>query len=72
MSRDVLATRLKVGPDVFIVRSSDGVRLRNDVGSFSLRGAGAYELVRRLLGQLDGTRSFGEVGRALGLDHRLG
>ncbi|HHO53649.1 MAG TPA: hypothetical protein ENK18_22955 [Deltaproteobacteria bacterium] len=63
---EVLNVRLKVRPDVFFVRSEDGVWLRNNVGSFSLRGASAYEIVRVLFSRLDGSRTLTEACEDLG------
>lgn len=65
MLRDLESTILKVRPDVFFVRSDDGVWLRNNVGSLFIKGAQSYELVRSLLTRLDGTRPVHEIlGRA--------
>ena len=55
------STTLKVRPDVFFVRSEDGVWLRNNVGSFFVKGRGSYELVRSLLLKLDGTRTVDDI-----------
>lgn len=54
-------TRLRVRPDVFFVRSTDGVWLRNNGGSFRVKGQQYYELVRGLFAKFDGTRTVGEV-----------
>jgi hypothetical protein len=61
MMQDIGSKTLKVLPDVFFVRSDDGVWLRNSIGSFYVKGAQAYDLVRTLLSQLDGTRTLDEV-----------
>ncbi|HVV20614.1 MAG TPA: hypothetical protein VHF06_14355 [Pseudonocardiaceae bacterium] len=48
---------LTVRADSFFVRSERGVWLRNAVGSFSIDGGGAYELVALLFDRLDGSRT---------------
>lgn len=53
--------RFLVKADVFFVRHDDGVWLRNNHGSFSIRGAGAYELVETLLAHLDGERTVADL-----------
>ncbi|HEU4711116.1 MAG TPA: hypothetical protein VFS76_06095 [Pyrinomonadaceae bacterium] len=61
MLENLGSTTLKVRPDVFFVRSEDGVWLRNNVGSFFVKGRGSYELVRSLLLKLDGTRTVDDI-----------
>jgi hypothetical protein len=56
---------LKVKADTFYVRHQDGVWLRNNVGSFSIRGAGAYDLVTSLLANLDGSHTIEEIVEGL-------
>ncbi|GAB1640135.1 hypothetical protein [Krasilnikovia sp. MM14-A1259] len=53
--------RFKVRPDAFFVRRPDGVRLSNNAGSFTIRGAGAYRLVAAVFGNLDGERTVDEL-----------
>ncbi|MGX7828475.1 hypothetical protein ACTG9Q_25625 [Actinokineospora sp. 24-640] len=53
--------RFAVRADAFYVRHDDGVWLRNNIGSFSIRGAGAYELVGALFANLDGRRTVADV-----------
>ncbi len=49
---DAAATTLKVRPDVFFVRTADGVWLRNDERSLSITGDVAYDVVRGLFADL--------------------
>src|SRR5206468_12511835 len=51
--------------DAFYVRHEDGVWLRNNLGSFSIQGAGAYRLVDVLLANLDAGRTIGEITEGL-------
>jgi hypothetical protein len=51
----------KVRPDAFFVRHDGGVWLRNNHGSFSLKGERSYELVNALFALLDGGRSNAEI-----------
>lgn len=53
--------RFAVRPDAFYVRHADGVWLRNNIGSFSIRGAGAYDLVAALFANLDGERTVADL-----------
>lgn len=53
--------RFSVRADAFYVRHDDGVWLRNNVGSFSIRGAGAYELVGAVFANLDGERTVADL-----------
>lgn len=53
--------RFAVRADAFFVRHDDGVWLRNDHGSFSIRGAGAYDLVETLFAHLDGERTVADL-----------
>lgn len=53
--------RFAVKADAFFVRHDDGVWLRNDHGSFSIRGAGAYDLVETLFVHLDGERTVADL-----------
>lgn len=55
------ASRFAVKADAFFVRHDGGVWLRNDHGSFSIRGAGAYELVETVFANLDGQRSVADL-----------
>ncbi|HEY0636607.1 MAG TPA: hypothetical protein VGD67_03085, partial [Pseudonocardiaceae bacterium] len=55
------AARYRTRADAFYVRHDGGVWLRNNAGSFSIRGAGAYELVGSLFANLDGERTLDEV-----------
>jgi hypothetical protein len=50
-----------VRPDSFYVLRQDGVWLRNNHGSFTVRGTGTYDLVRALFAGLDGTRTVDQV-----------
>jgi hypothetical protein len=52
---------LRIRPDAFFVRHADGVWLRNNQGSCSIAGAGAYELVSAVFGLLDGERTVDEI-----------
>ncbi|HWF90092.1 MAG TPA: hypothetical protein VN659_14700, partial [Pyrinomonadaceae bacterium] len=61
MLENLGSTTLKVRPDVFFVRSEDGVWVRNNAGSFFVKGRGSYELVRSLLLKLDGTRTLDDI-----------
>jgi hypothetical protein len=63
MLENLGSTTLKVRPDVFFVRSEDGVWLRNNVGSFFVKGRQSYELVRSLLLKLDGIRTVDDIFR---------
>lgn len=62
---------LKVRPDVFIVRAEDGVWLRNNHGSFFVRGSGSYRFVRFLLSHLEGTRDVEEICGELPAEQRV-
>lgn len=53
--------RFTVRPDAFYVRRADGVRLSNNAGSFTIRGAGAYQLVAAVFGNLDGERTLDDL-----------
>lgn len=53
--------RFQTRADAFYVRHDGGVWLRNDVGSFSIRGASAYELVGALFENLDGERTLDDA-----------
>src|SRR5262245_55218094 len=64
------STTLKVRPDVFFVRSEDGVWVRNNAGSFFIKGRGSYDLVRSLLLKLDGTRTIDEIFAGLASEQR--
>ena len=55
------ARKFAVKPDAFFVRNDDGVWLRNNAGSFAIRGAGAYELVESLFTHLDGERTVDDL-----------
>jgi hypothetical protein len=55
------ARRFKIKADAFYVRHDDGVWLRNNIGSFSIRGAGSYQLIASLFASLDGRRSVGQI-----------
>ncbi|WP_016697823.1 hypothetical protein [Actinoalloteichus spitiensis] len=57
--------RFAVRADAFFVRHEGGVWLRNNLGSFSIRGAGAYQLVGSLFANLDGERSVAEICEGL-------
>src|ERR1044071_9568226 len=70
MREDLGSTTLKVRPDVFFVRSEDGVWVRNNAGSFFIKGRGSYELVRSLLLKLDGTRTVDEIFAGLVSEQR--
>nr|ADR01084.1 NocH [Nocardia sp. ATCC 202099] len=59
MSADTRCFAVKA--DAFFVRHDDGVWLRNDHGSFSIRGKGAYELVETVFAHLDGERSVADL-----------
>src|SRR6185295_15752941 len=61
MLENLGSTTLKVRPDVFFVRSEDGVWVRNNAGSFFVKGRGSNELVRSLLLKLDGTRTLDDI-----------
>ncbi|HEX4703844.1 MAG TPA: hypothetical protein VH352_17065, partial [Pseudonocardiaceae bacterium] len=61
MTGDVDSRRFRVRADAFYVRHGDGVWLRNNAGSFSIQGAGAYQLVDTLFANLDGTRTIDEL-----------
>lgn len=61
---------LKVLPDVFFVRSTEGVWVRNSTGSFFIKGAQSYDLVRGLFSQMDGTRTLDEVSHGLPPERR--
>ncbi|MFI7637832.1 hypothetical protein [Nonomuraea sp. NPDC049400] len=51
----------KITADAFYVRTEEGVWLRNNTGSFSVRGAGSYELVHTLLTSLEEGRDAEEI-----------
>ncbi|GGS46049.1 hypothetical protein [Actinokineospora fastidiosa] len=53
--------RFSVRADAFYVRHDDGVWLRNNIGSFSIRGASAYELVGAVFANLDGRRTVADI-----------
>lgn len=53
--------RFRIRADAFYVRHDGGVWLRNDTGSFSIRGAGAYELLEVLFQSLDGDRALDDI-----------
>ncbi|WP_225725231.1 MULTISPECIES: hypothetical protein [unclassified Nocardia] len=53
--------RFKVKADAFYVRHEDGVWLRNNIGSFTIRGGGAYDLVAAVFARLDGTCTVGDL-----------
>ena len=65
MAADTDARRFRVLADAFYVRHGDGVWLRNNIGSFSIQGAGAYQLVDTLFANLDGTRGIDELTEGL-------
>lgn len=53
--------RFRTRVDAFYVRHDGGVWLRNNTGSFAIRGAGVYELVASLFANLDGERTLDDV-----------
>jgi hypothetical protein len=52
---------LKLRADASFVPIDDGVLLRNQRGSYAVRGKGAYELIRQLFGMLDGRYTLYEL-----------
>ncbi|BEL06121.1 hypothetical protein Q0Z83_043120 [Actinoplanes sichuanensis] len=53
--------RFAIKADAFYVRHDDGVWLRNNRGSFTIRGESAYPLVAALFSRLDGRRSVEQI-----------
>jgi hypothetical protein len=53
--------RFRTRADAFYVRHDGGAWLRNDLGSFAIRGSGAYELVASLFANLDGEQTLDEL-----------
>jgi len=53
--------RFAMKADAFYVRHDDGVWLRNNLGSFTIRGDGSYQLIASLFGRLDGRRSMAQI-----------
>jgi hypothetical protein len=70
MPQDFGSKRLKVRPDVFFVRSEEGTWLRNSAGSFFLKGARSYEILRSLLLEFDGTQTVNDACGNLQLEQR--
>ena len=53
--------RFAIKADAFYVRHDDGVWLRNNLGSFMIRGGGSYQLIAALFARLDGRRSMAQI-----------
>lgn len=56
----------EVRADSFYVRTGTGVWLRNNLGSFSIDGQGAYEAISVLFRELDGKRTLADICAGLG------
>src|SRR5205085_2205366 len=51
----------KIRTDAFFVPAHDGVWLRNNQGSFSIKGSSSYQMIRFLFAKLDGTRTIDAI-----------
>lgn len=51
----------KIRADAFFVATNDGVWLRNNQGSFSIKGRASYTLIQFLFVQLDGQQTVDEI-----------
>jgi hypothetical protein len=51
----------RVRADAFYVATEEGVWLRNNTGSFSIKGKSSYQLVKSLFAHLDGTKTVEEI-----------
>ena len=63
--RSLRERRPKLGADTFFIPSEHGVWLRNNAGSFTINGQGAYELVERLAPYLTGEHTVADLVEGL-------
>src|SRR6266487_4851039 len=60
----------RIQADAFFVATDDGVWLRNNSGSFSIKGKSSYLLIRSLFSKLDGKHTVDDLCNGLASDRR--
>lgn len=70
MTSNLWSCFFRLRPDAFFVAAEGGAWLRNNRGSFFVRGKSAYSVIRSLFSSLDGTRTLSEICAGLGETER--